>query len=182
MTEPGDGIQRLFFALWPDAAVQWALAQLAETCVEHSGGRPVPAEKVHLTLVFLGELDARQAGAAASVGAGSAGGTFTLVVDRLGYWPRNRVLWAGCQSMPPALGRLVGTLRLGLREAGFAVESRPFQAHLTLARKARRVPRQVMQPVRWTVNDFCLVRSRLGPRGSEYEVLQRWPLVPAQDP
>jgi 2'-5' RNA ligase len=177
VTSSGGETRRLFFALWPDAAVQTALGQLAEACVEHSGGRPVAAEKVHLTLVFLGELGAQDVDKINAVASAAAAEQFTLMLDRLGYWPRNRVLWVGCQMTPPALGRLVGSLRLGLREAGFAVESRAFQAHLTLARKARRAPRQVMQPIRWPVSDFCLVRSRLEPEGSHYEVLQRWPLT-----
>jgi 2'-5' RNA ligase len=180
MTQTPEGAQRLFLALWPDPEVQAVLGRLAESCVEQCGGRPVAAEKVHLTLVFLGELGPEDVITACEVAARADGEAFTLVVDRLGYWARNRILWAGCEAIPRPLGRLVGALRLGLRERGFGVENRPFQAHLTLARKARRVPRQGMQPIRWPVEDFCLVRSQLEQQGARYEVLRRWSLRAAE--
>ncbi|MDH5265059.1 MAG: RNA 2',3'-cyclic phosphodiesterase, partial [Betaproteobacteria bacterium] len=48
---------RLFFALWPDAAARAALADLARATANRYGGRAVPAANLHLTLVFLGEVD-----------------------------------------------------------------------------------------------------------------------------
>ena len=47
---------RVFFAIWPDAAAQKRLAELAEQLEAVCDGRKVRAENIHLTLVFLGEV------------------------------------------------------------------------------------------------------------------------------
>jgi 2'-5' RNA ligase len=52
--------QRLFFALWPSAEEQRALAQAAHKAARYSGGRATPEEKLHLTLVFLGSVPQRR--------------------------------------------------------------------------------------------------------------------------
>jgi 2'-5' RNA ligase len=47
---------RLFFACWPDAALQEQLAQLGRQLQRQSGGKPSRRENLHLTLVFLGDV------------------------------------------------------------------------------------------------------------------------------
>ncbi len=48
---------RLFYALWPDDAARAQLAQAAAALNVHDGQR-VRDENLHLTLVFLGAVDA----------------------------------------------------------------------------------------------------------------------------
>ena len=48
---------RLFFACWPDAALQEQLAQLGRQLQRQCGGKPSRRENLHLTLVFLGDVD-----------------------------------------------------------------------------------------------------------------------------
>ena len=57
---------RVFFAIWPDNAAQKQLAALAKQLQAESlcGGRKIKPENIHLTLVFVGEVDSRQAGSA----------------------------------------------------------------------------------------------------------------------
>ncbi len=54
---------RLFFALWPDPPTRTALAMLVDG-LPLVGGRRVPAENLHLTLAFLGNVDEGAAAAA----------------------------------------------------------------------------------------------------------------------
>src|ERR1700724_2954341 len=54
-----EATQRLFFALWPDAATSNALAALAQQVAAESGGRPTAPGNVHLTLAFLGDQPRR---------------------------------------------------------------------------------------------------------------------------
>ena len=49
---------RLFFALWPDEPARGRLAPLAAEVAAQASGKPVPIAKLHLTLAFLGEVDA----------------------------------------------------------------------------------------------------------------------------
>lgn len=76
--------RRLFFALWADEAMRQAMAQATRKAASASGGHPVPAENLHVTLAFLGPVPERRlarlgeiaratAGAPGSASAGSAG-------------------------------------------------------------------------------------------------------------
>ena len=48
--------RRLFFALWPDPALQAGIAETAERIARTRKieGRTIAAERLHLTLLFLG--------------------------------------------------------------------------------------------------------------------------------
>lgn len=167
--------QRVFLALWPDAAVRGKLAVLAERCAAQCGGREVAARNLHLTLVFLGALSPAQIMAVCACAARLSVTPFTLELDRVGYWPRPGIVWAGCRETPAPLALLVQSLHAELGALGFALESRPFQVHVTLARKARRAPTPAVSPLAWPVAGFCLVSSRFARGGSEYAILARWP-------
>jgi 2'-5' RNA ligase len=75
------------------------------------------------------------------------------------------------------MARLARELGKTLRRADFALERRPFAAHVTLIRKAR-APRSLppLPMVEWPVNEFVLVRSLLSKEGARYAVLARFPL------
>jgi len=169
--------QRLFFALWPDGEVRESMDNLARQHARHNGRAVVP-ENLHITLVFVGGVSVEQRvcmeAAAATIVAPPA---FTVTFDRLGFWPRPRILWVGASVMPPELSDLVTALNSALIPCGYQPETRPFQAHVTLARKAQRPPEIVtIPPIVWPVDAFCLVESVTGERGSEYRVIGRWPL------
>lgn len=168
--------QRLFFALWPDAVARDRLQALGEH-IPRSQGKPVPVDKLHLTLAFLGAVDGETRRCAEGVADGIGVPPFRLALDWLGHFPRPRVVWVGTNTPPPALLALVEGLAEGLERCGIPREHRPFRAHLTLARKVRRFSGTgTVEPVTWPVNEFSLVRSRTLPQGAVYEVLRRWPL------
>ena len=48
---------RVFFAAWPAPAIQQALGKLALDLQPRCGGRAIPARNIHLTLVFLGDIE-----------------------------------------------------------------------------------------------------------------------------
>ncbi len=168
---------RLFFALWPPAAAAKALAGWARAVQKESGGKALSAEKIHLTLAFLGKADPDQAGAAAREVVAEK---FEMPLDAARYWPHNRIVWIGAEQVPAPLGRLAAQLHAVLRGRGFALEDRPFAAHLTLVRKAGR-PAAIppLPPVDWPVEEFVLARSQTLPAGSQYEILDRFPLAGA---
>ena len=58
-------MSRYFFALWPEAGAASELARVAVALAGLVGGRPVPLERIHLTLAFLGALDDGALGSAA---------------------------------------------------------------------------------------------------------------------
>jgi RNA 2',3'-cyclic 3'-phosphodiesterase len=168
--------QRLFFALWPSGAVREALAGLLEG-ESHRIGRRVPDTNLHLTLAFVGTVTAEQRACMETAACAVEAVPFTLTLDRLGYWPRPRIVWAGASATPSALVDLVAHLNAGLSGCGYAPEQRPYQAHVTLSRKAQAAPRRRdTPPIVWPAEEFCLVESVSEEHGSVYRVLARWPL------
>jgi 2'-5' RNA ligase len=100
-----------------------------------------------------------------------------LPIEQSRYWPHNRIVWVGPDSVPDPLGSLAADLREELAEKSFKTETRAFAAHITLIRKARDPGELPPLPaVEWPVEELVLVRSRLSPEGSRYEVLERYPL------
>jgi 2'-5' RNA ligase len=162
---------RYFFAAWPPAETAAALAAWAKRLE----GRPTAAPKIHLTLAFLGPvLPDKALEAARRV----AGRPHALPIEKAQYWKHNRIVWAGPRETPAALGALVDALQRELRQAGYVLEERPFAAHVTLARSAPPPPRELapLPQVEWPVNELTLVRSTNSPKGSSYEVVERFPL------
>jgi len=63
---------------------------------------------------------------------------------------------------------------------GLKPDPRPYQPHLTLARKVTaRLDLAAPESVLWTPVDFVLVSSETRSSGPVYQVLQRWPLIAA---
>jgi len=169
--------QRLFFALWPDYDARQALARLARTLLPCGNGRPVAAQNLHLTIVFLGAVDAGFRDCAQRVAGSLSAPEFALEFRRIGYWPRARVLWSAPECTPEALTGLASTLRNALVACGHEPESRPFRAHVTLARKVRRPASETTHAlIRWSVAEFHLVESETLAQGARYRSLGSWPL------
>ena len=171
---------RLFVAVELPARARDALARWRDDVVASVPGlRPVRSEDLHATLCFLGscpEDEIDQIAAACGVAAGepvveSAFGEALWLPAR-----RPRVLAVSLVDAAGALARLQAALSAALVAGGwYAPESRPFLAHVTVARAGRegRV-RPVSLPtppgdstVRCT--QVTLYRSRLGAGGARYE-------------
>lgn len=167
--------RRVFFALWPDAVAAKALHAAARAAQGGCGGRLMRRETLHITLAFLGGVSAARLADARAAAAMVGGEPFAFVIDRLGCWKHNRILWAGSEAAPVAA--LAAALGAGLKSAGFQLDARPFAAHVTLLRDARcPTPLPPLPPIAWPVTEFVLAESQTTPDGSRYEVIGRWPL------
>lgn len=172
---------RLFFALWPDALVQAALARQAQTLASAIGGRATRAEAIHLTLAFLGDVDALDLPKVRQTAQGVAADAFELELDRLGCWKHNAIGWLAPGTAPAALSALVENLRGELRTAGIAFDRKSFRPHVTLVRKAvRECAERSIEPIVWPLLEFALMRSDLTAAGARYECVDRWALRVAQ--
>ena len=174
-----DQRQRLFFALWPDAEIQGALGEHARQALDRRRARRMPTENLHITLAFLGEVDAATRACAEAAADRVEAEPFRLSIDRLGYWPKKGLLWAGPSTPPEPLERLAADLGEALAaDCDFERDSRPFRAHLTLARKVPKMPPGIaIEPVDWVVERFVLVASETGPEGATYTIVGEWPLT-----
>lgn len=171
--------QRLFLALWPEEGVRRRLTEVRDRAAAAHRGRPVERDNLHITLLFLGASDGRQRACAEEAAGRIAVPSFTLVLERTGYWSRPRVFWVGSDHTPEPLTALIAALHRDLAECGFALDERPFRPHLTLLRKVP--PRQrfeplLDEPIQWAVTQFHLVESATRPQGAEYRIIGSWPL------
>ncbi len=129
---------RLFVALDLPDAVRHALAESIERLRPGSQhARWVRPESMHLTLKFLGHVEAEKLtsirDALESVHSKSA---MDLRYRGLGFFPserRPRVIWSGVEASPN-LSELVAALETAVEPLSFERESRSFFPHITLAR------------------------------------------------
>lgn len=168
--------QRLFFALWPSGEMRTALTPLLK--LKHEcGGRSHPPTNLHITLNFLGMVDADTRDCLEQAAGEIVIPPFELTLDRFGYWSRPRVVWLGCSEIPEPLSGLVMELNRVVKRCGLEPELRPYQPHLTLLRKAKRAPQAEASEFSWRAKEFVLAESVSTPGGVEYRVLRRWPLL-----
>lgn len=100
------------------------------------GARWVPGNQLHLTLRFIGEVDAALFQAIKAALAGVKAGPFPLALRGIGHFPPGRhprVLWVGLEGSGPLL-ELQQEVELALIGAGIPPEERSFSPHITLAR------------------------------------------------
>lgn len=152
---------RLFLALWPDDAVRRQLASAQRAWQWPARAARVPADRLHLTLHFLGEVPDREACALAAA-LPPCQVPFTLRLDRAALWPQGiAALEPG--STPAGLAALHADLAALLRAQGLRVEARAFRPHVTLARRAQgAVPPPEPLTIEWAVRGYALVRSHAG--------------------
>ena len=177
MSEPAAERARLFFALWPDAAVQAALANAALEAARECGGRATAADKIHLTLFFVGDLERSRIAPLLTCAQAVAGRAFELDLDTLGYWRHNRIVWGGATRCPPELPALAASITRNLAGQGLREEDRPYVPHATLVRNARRTPAATsLACPTWSAREFVLVGSVRAGGASRYEIIGCWPL------
>ena len=145
-----------------------------------------PADRLHLTVRFIGEVDDVRGAAireALDVPLGIA--PFSLTLARAGAFPAGgapRVLWAGVATGRDELLLAEREITLRLASIGVPADQRAYSPHLTLARV--RVPAGLRSPrlldgladttlgtVR--IDAITLFHSKLSPRGPTYTPLLR---------
>lgn len=175
---------RLFVGLEFPGSIQNRLATLAGGV---PGARWTPMENLHLTLRFIGEVDARTGGDIDLALTRIDAPPFTLVLDGVGQFGtggRSRLIWAGVERNE-SLNFLQAKVESALVRAGVAVEDRKFAPHVTLARlkdaPAHRVGQFLQERALFRtdpipIDRFVLFRSHQGRGGAHYEPVRRYVL------
>jgi RNA 2',3'-cyclic 3'-phosphodiesterase len=152
--------------------------------------RKIEPEKLHLTLVFLGDCP-EPALEAAHEGFDTLRETgFSLSLQGLGLFGKYRphCAWAGIAPSPP-LVKLQTKVETIARRAGCPIDARKFMPHVTLGRFSPPPPAETARLERaiamgagfrtdpWPVTELTLWQSHLTGKGAQYEVLVRYPLA-----
>ncbi|MDH5601389.1 MAG: RNA 2',3'-cyclic phosphodiesterase, partial [Gammaproteobacteria bacterium] len=100
---------------------------------------------------------------------------FDLNLSKCGFWKKPAVAWLAPATIPGELKHLAAQVQQSLIPCGFQPDSRDYQPHVTLVRKAKQVPAlDEIQPIPWQVDKFCLVESVTSKEGANYQVLKSW--------
>jgi 2'-5' RNA ligase len=160
---------RLFIALWPGEALRRAISSWQHAWSWPPRAALVKPDRLHLTLHFLGDVPASRLPQLVG-GLKTRVEPFTLALGQAEVWP-NGVALLRPDTTPTALAWLQAALRRDLEALELPVETRPYRAHVTLARRAHgAIPPQQGPGLRWGVDSgYVLVRSLAG--GAGYDVL-----------
>lgn len=168
----GAASTRLFLALWPDPATRHALRERRDAWAWPRGASPVHADKLHLTLHFLGELPSARLPALRR-GFRVPFTPFSLSIGVPKLWPHGIAVLEP-HTQPPELLELHAQLSAALVALGLQPEARSFRPHVTLARRANNavVPPEA-DPFVWTIDGYALVESQPS-NGGGYTVLEQY--------
>ena len=188
---------RLFLGVELDEPLRAACAAAARELQEELqrarakvAARWIPAESLHITLWFLGEVrDERVAPITDRLRDAWETAAFTLTVCGAGAFPPHgppRLIWLGITEGSNSLSDVYRELGARLEPLGFEAERRPYHPHITIGRltDAGRSARTVrttlkasgVRPGSCQVCAVTLFRSHLSPHGSRYEPMLRVPL------
>jgi 2'-5' RNA ligase len=148
----------------------------------------VPEPNLHVTMTFLGEVDASQAGpiGSALTSAVQAVRPFDLTLGGGGAFPdaaHPRVFWIGVEKHP-ALELLANDVMRVVGAFGFEPELKPFHPHVTIGRAKKDAAIAALAPVAerlagidytgmLQVESVDLMESRREPGGSHYRAVHR---------
>ena len=158
-----------------------AMAEATAEAARASGGLPVPARNLHVTMAFLGSVPQRRladlAEAARAAALGPERDPLELSFDHLEYWRGAQLLCAAPGAPCAPAGALAGRLQARLAQSGFAPDLKPLRPHVTVVRKVSSAERiGNMPPVVWRFTHLALIESRTLPQGSLYSVVDSYAL------
>lgn len=186
---------RLFVALDIDPAIRERIALFLEGVRQFAPGvRWVRPEALHLTLKFIGEIDAARLEDVRSALAQVQGEATEIHFRKTGFFPTAksaRVFWVGVEA-DTRLASLAHAMEDAIERLGVEREQRAFSAHLTLARTGSGRPsrgredranpnfRRLQERLAamsesdfgaMTAREFVLYQSKLSPAGAQYTKL-----------
>jgi 2'-5' RNA ligase len=148
-----------------------------------------PNEKLHATLKFLGDTEETLLPEIVLYlrGVSRESRPMEIRYSGIGCFPNRReprIIWVGIEETGGLLSLLQSRMESGMTQFGFKKEQRAFHPHLTLGRvkNTRNIASLLRtvesatfdsQPV--LLQEFSLIKSILGPTGSTYTVLERYP-------
>ena len=178
-------MHRLFVAVDLPSEIQ---EELATICFGLPGARWVPADQLHLTLRFIGEVDGNLFKDIKEMLSAVTTEPFTMRLKGVWHFPprkRPRVIWVGIEANDPLL-RLSGKVESVLVRGGLAPEGRKYSPHLTIAR-LKETPavkagnfiaaNGLFASPSFTVQEFLLYSSKLTAKGAIHTIEKIYPLA-----
>ena len=187
---------RTFIAIDLPSDVRDSLEQVISKLKEQLPGtlvRWVEADKIHLTLKFLGDVSSKNLDIVKKIVASEAAKrqTMEIGIGGIGAFPKTlhpRVVWIGVEA-PSELDDLRRGIEDGVARLGYERDKYAFTPHLTLGRVSRKASGKDIRKVGKVLHDFNvgylgaarveevnIYRSDLHPTGPVYTKLLAAPL------
>lgn len=179
---------RVFLAINPPDTVRYELEAILEEAKQindYPSLKWVKPKSLHLTLHFLGDQDDESINKIIELAEQTAP-EFKPTHVKVGEWggfpslENPRIIYVSLEDSE-ILINLQKSLGDKLKKAGYEIDTRPWQTHVTVARnKNAREPMNLELPkigkLSWDTKSFELMRSKLLPDGAEYEVVKSFKL------
>ena len=187
---------RAFIAIELSPDVVRKVDEVSSSLRERMGELPIrwtPAENVHLTLKFLGDVSTTSVDNLAEIiqRVARSHACFEMSIGGLGIYPdarRPRVIWLGVEA-PQKLNAIQRSIEHEINRLGYEKSDREFSPHLTIGRVSRSADFQELKEIGSSlqnenvgflgatrVDHINLFRSDLKPSGAEYSRVFSAPL------
>ena len=152
--------KRLFFSLMPKQGIRDQLTEVVRSFPIAKGAQPISSDRLHITLLFLGNVDRNTFKCLEKKVVQTPMQSFTVQLDLYGYFKRSKVVWIGCSSCPSELNRLVNYLKSIVVQSGINFDNNFYEPHVTLFKKIMLADfPSVPVLISWKVDKFYLVES-----------------------
>lgn len=174
---------RCFLGLDLDAKSKLAVEQWRSKALPQFP-HPVPVANFHITSVFLGQIDSAQLDQLTHEIDQCSFAPVTLTLDKLGFWSKPKILWLGCQTIPPEVEELAQTLTSIAKQCKIPIQERRYIPHVTLVRKVMNdAPAPLFPPqITCKFDTLHLFESVSGRHGVHYPSRVQWPLFTFHKP
>jgi RNA 2',3'-cyclic 3'-phosphodiesterase len=174
--------KRLFIALEMPESCRETLVALDPHI---RGLRWLPLDQLHMTISFIGQVDARAEERLREALGEVRVAPFFLPIRGVGTFGGSRpsVVWAGVGKGHPHLFALHKHIQDAVLRAGLEPDLKPFHPHITLGR-ANSISRAMLLPFLrrhaetefglWKVTGFVMFSSVLSPEGPKHTAEMRW--------
>lgn len=180
---------RLFIAINPPQNLKDKLSRLILGLKERNANLPikwVEPQALHLTLHFLGDIADNQIDSIIKV-TDEVVSHYTsseIKLDGLSAFPNlknPRIIFLDCEEIKNNVIQIQKKLGENLSKAGFAIDNRPWQKHITLGRVKDNcqlsLPRVTISEGDFTVKSIELMESELLLQGPKYIIVKSFDLV-----
>ena len=194
---PTPETHRLFIAVTVPEEVKTEIEKTQATlrrALPKEGVRWTKREQFHLTLKFLGNVDAQRVEPLTDAVRAACQGfaALELRAERVGFFPdlrSPRVVWAGVSDRQDQLPLLQRAIETAMRDFTAEESKEQFTGHVTLGRikGLRRSEAEALAGIAsglatrlfgtWIADRVELIRSQLSPNGAQYSTLAAIPLT-----
>ena len=179
---------RLFVATHLNSDVLREIGSFLSPLKSFRGVKWVAVDNLHITLKFLGETEDKKLGLIIDELNQISASPFKLSIKETGAFPHlknPRVIWIGVDGELDKCNELYQSVEDRMDSLGFPFEKRDFKPHLTIGRVKGKVHKSVINELEKNksknfgeveIKSFSLMESKLTPKGSIYNELERFTL------